>query len=271
MDATNTTQVPTESASHTPIANTPLDAPVEVEVRAGARPARRRSPAPTEAHVSPWLIGAVESVLLSLNRPMSAARIAEGLSPSDDEPGAAHGSPAVANKAADSPSTPLASQGLVTAPMIDQAVLELNQAYESTNRSFRIERVASGYRIMTLSTYADAVARFHDSREPQRLSRPAIETLAIIAYKQPITRAHLEAIRGVACGEVLKSLLERQLIVISGRSEELGRPMLYATGPKFLTSFGLASIKDLPQAESENEPKPNPNAPANANEPALDD
>lgn len=254
MDAT-TTQVPTESAS--PITNPDLDAPIEVEVRTGARPSRRRSAASTETHVSPWLIGAVESVLLSLSRPMSAARIAEGLSPSEDQPDAPHASHASANaghSSPDSPTNALTALGLITAPMVDEAVRQLNQTYESTNRSFRIERVASGYRVMTLSAFVDAVARFHDSRESQRLSRPAIETLAIIAYKQPITRAHLEAIRGVACGEVLKSLLERQLIVISGRSEELGRPMLYATGPKFLTNFGLASIKDLPQAESESTP-----------------
>ena len=83
-----------------------------------------------------------------------------------------------------------------------------------------------------------------------RLSRPAIETLAIIAYKQPITRAKLEAIRGVGCGEVLKSLLERRLIAVTGRAEELGRPMLYGTTRQFLDAFGIRSVKDLPSVES---------------------
>jgi segregation and condensation protein B len=86
----------------------------------------------------------------------------------------------------------------------------------------------------------------HGIKEQQSLSRAALETLAIIAYRQPITRADLEAIRGVACGEVLRSILEKKLIDIVGRAEELGRPMLYGTTKRFLESFGLASIKDLP-------------------------
>src|SRR5690606_7991210 len=93
---------------------------------------------------------------------------------------------------------------------------------------------------------ASALAAFHRSRSTGRLSRAAIETLAIIAYRQPITRAELEAIRGVACGEVLRSLLERRMIQIAGRAEEVGRPMLYGTTRQFLDTFGLASLKDLP-------------------------
>jgi len=99
---------------------------------------------------------------------------------------------------------------------------------------------------MTLPQYAETLAEFHRSRLSGKLSRASIETLAIIAYKQPITRAQLEAIRGVSCGEVLKSLMERRIITIKGRAEELGRPMLYATTKQFLDHFGLANIKDLP-------------------------
>ena len=93
---------------------------------------------------------------------------------------------------------------------------------------------------------------------PSRLELPlraAVETLAIIAYKQPITRAQLEAIRGVSCGEVIKSLMDRRIITIKGRAEELGRPMLYGTTRQFLDHFGLASIKDLPTVQ---ELKPTP-------------
>ncbi|MCK6475909.1 MAG: SMC-Scp complex subunit ScpB [Phycisphaerales bacterium] len=112
-----------------------------------------------------------------------------------------------------------------------------------------MERVAGGYRFMTLARHARAVAALRQQRDSTKLSRPAIETLAIIAYRQPITRAELEAIRGVACGEVLKSLMERRLIAIVGRSEELGRPMLYGTTRHFLDAFGLAALKDLPSAQ----------------------
>ena len=89
----------------------------------------------------------------------------------------------------------------------------------------------------------------HRSRASTRLSKPALETLAIIAYRQPITRAELEAIRGVACGEVVRSLMERKMVKITGRAEELGRPMLYGTTRQFLDTFGLSSVKDLPKPE----------------------
>jgi len=99
---------------------------------------------------------------------------------------------------------------------------------------------------MTLPDHAAAIAAFHGAASQSKLSRAAVETLAIIAYRQPVTRATLEAIRGVACGEVVRTLLERKLIAIAGRAEELGRPMLYATSKQFLDAFGLASNKDLP-------------------------
>lgn len=99
---------------------------------------------------------------------------------------------------------------------------------------------------MARPEFGGVLASLHGMKEQQSLSRAALETLAIIAYRQPITRADLEAIRGVACGEVLRSILEKRLIDIVGRAEELGRPMLYGTTKRFLESFGLASIKDLP-------------------------
>jgi segregation and condensation protein B len=130
--------------------------------------------------------------------------------------------------------------------LIAQSVARLNDTYAATNRQFRIELVAGGYRLLTLPQHHALLARFHGLAAQTRLSKPAVETLAIIAYKQPVTRAQLEAIRGVACGEVLRSLLDRRLINIVGRAEELGRPMLYGTTRGFLELFGLASLKDLP-------------------------
>jgi segregation and condensation protein B len=125
-------------------------------------------------------------------------------------------------------------------------VKSLNETYEQTGRSFRIEAVSGGFRVMTLPKFAPQIAVLHRRQASAKLSRASVETLAIIAYKQPITRAELEAIRGVSCGEVLKSLIDRRLVTIKGRAEELGRPMLYGTTKTFLDHFGLASVKDLP-------------------------
>lgn len=208
------------------------------------KPARsRRSKQANAAVPEAWLLGAVEAVVLSLNKPVPIVRLAESLSEwrSRQQNSGGEVSSVEAER-----EPPIAA---VSPAMVEAAVEMLNATYAETGRAFRIEHVAGGVRLMTVSAFADAVGAFHQSRTSQRLSRPAVETLAIIAYKQPVTRAHLEAIRGVSCGEVLKSLLERQLVVVTGRAEELGRPLLYGTGPKFLTSFGLDSIKDLPSPE----------------------
>jgi segregation and condensation protein B len=103
--------------------------------------------------------------------------------------------------------------------------------------------------MLTIAAYGPVLSRMKGSRAQTRLSQPALETLAIIAYRQPILRAQLEAIRGVACGEVLKSLIDRRLVKITGRAEEVGRPMLYGTTPEFLRVFGIASLSDLPLAK----------------------
>ncbi|HBS28541.1 MAG TPA: SMC-Scp complex subunit ScpB [Phycisphaerales bacterium] len=153
----------------------------------------------------------------------------------------------------------------------------LNALYERTERAFRIELVAGGYRAVALARFAPVLASLHGQRESHALSRAAVETLAIVAYRQPVTRAELEAIRGVSCGEVLRSLLDKRLIDITGRAEELGRPMLYGTTKRFLESFGLASLKDLPSAQDfaptvetkAARPAPAP-APAPAHAPAED-
>lgn len=168
------------------------------------------------------LAPAVEAVLLTLDKAVSPGKLAEALGVGVERGG---------SKA------------------IQKAIDSLNEQYEATGRSFRIERVAGGVRVMTLPAFADAIAKFHQARASQKLSRAALETLAVVAYKQPITRASLEAIRGVACGEVLRTLVERNMVTIVGRAEELGRPMLYGTTKHFLELFGLASVKDLPSVE----------------------
>ena len=139
--------------------------------------------------------------------------------------------------------------GQDSAKNVLQAIKRLNQHYLDTNRSFRIEQVARGWQIMTQPDYADLMAAVHKSKTATRLSPAALETLAIIAYEQPILRAQVEAIRGVASGEVIRGLMDRRLVKIVGRAEEPGRPMLYGTTGSFLEVFGLASIKDLPKVE----------------------
>ena len=132
---------------------------------------------------------------------------------------------------------------------IKQAIESLNQSYDEQSRAFRIERIAGGYRVMTREEFAPLVSRLHAERQQQRLSQAALETLSIIAYRQPVMRAEVEVIRGVACGEVLKGLMDRRLIKIVGRAEEVGRPMLYGTTKDFLRIFGLANLQDLPEVQ----------------------
>ena len=132
---------------------------------------------------------------------------------------------------------------------IKEAIDSLNESYDKNARAFRLERVAGGYRPLTREEFAPLVSRLHADRQQQKLSQAALETLSIIAYRQPVMRAEIEVIRGVACGEVLRSIMEKRLVKIVGRAEELGRPMLYDTTRDFLNIFGLASLDDLPDVQ----------------------
>ncbi|MFG0248992.1 MAG: SMC-Scp complex subunit ScpB [Phycisphaeraceae bacterium JB051] len=152
--------------------------------------------------------------------------------------------------------------GGVAGKPIREAIDQLNKVYDDSNRSFRIEQLAGGYQIVTLPKYAQVLANLHKSRQSNKLTAAAMETLAIIAYKQPILRAEIEAIRGVSSGETVRSLMERHLVKIVGRAEEIGRPMLYGTTKQFLEVFGLASLKDLPNAGELRPPKPRSLIPA---------
>ena len=132
---------------------------------------------------------------------------------------------------------------------IKKAIDSLNASYDADSRAFRIERIAGGYRVMTREELAPLVSRLHAERQQQKLSQAALETLSIIAYRQPVMRAEIEVIRGVACGDVLRGLMDRRLVKIVGRAEELGRPMLYGTTKDFLKIFGLANLNDLPEVQ----------------------
>lgn len=197
------------------------------------------------------MLAAIEAILLSSDRPVSAARIAQVLSdvPVGEMPVPAETQQAERHDLTADGRTGEPVLAAVSVRAVKSAVRHLNVQYQQTGRSFRVEALAGGYRVMTLPKFGRVLAALHGVKQKSSLSRAAIETLAIIAYKQPITRAKLEAVRGVSCGEVLRSLTERRLITIAGRAEELGRPMLYATTRQFLEVFGLASTKDLPSPE----------------------
>jgi segregation and condensation protein B len=129
-------------------------------------------------------------------------------------------------------------------------VRRLNRLHDEQGRAFRIEEVAGGYQMLSRPRFAAWLRRLGHVPGETRLSAPALETLAVIAYRQPVLRADIEAIRGVNCGEILRQLMERDLVRISGRSEELGRPYLYSTTKKFLQLFGLPNIDKLPRVET---------------------
>jgi len=130
---------------------------------------------------------------------------------------------------------------------IDTIVDSLNQKYDEHKNSFRILRIANGYVYSTLETYAKYVGYLSSERAKRRLSQAALETLSIIAYKQPITKPELESIRGVNSDYILTTLLEKNLITIKGRAETVGRPLLYGTTDEFLKYFGLNNLSDLPK------------------------
>jgi len=145
--------------------------------------------------------------------------------------------------------------GLDSTKPIKQTIEELNKGYDERKAAYRVEERAGGYQLLTLPQYAQYIERLAKKKDDGRLTPAALETLAIVAYKQPLTRAGVESIRGVACGEVLRSLMEHNLVKIVGRAEEIGRPMLYGTTRYFLEVFGLANLKDLPKSDSLKEPK----------------
>jgi segregation and condensation protein B len=122
---------------------------------------------------------------------------------------------------------------------------DLNAEYVAQQRAFEICEVSGGYQMRTHSEYASYLQQLRSTR-PLRLSNAALETLAIVAYRQPLTRAEVENVRGVDAGPVMRNLLERKLLKLAGHREVPGRPMLYATTKRFLEVFGLADLEDLP-------------------------
>lgn len=129
-------------------------------------------------------------------------------------------------------------------------IRRLNRLYDAEGCAFRVYEVGGGYQMLTRPEFAPWLSRLHESPVEVRLSAPAMETLAVIAYRQPVLRAEIESIRGVQCGEILRQLMEQDLVRIVGRSEQLGRPFLYGTTRRFLQVFGLRRLDDLPPLDS---------------------
>ena len=132
---------------------------------------------------------------------------------------------------------------------VEAVIAQLREEYESQERAFTIVDIAGGYQLMTRPEFAPYLERFDTVPQQTRLSAPALEVLAVIAYRQPIGRNEIEEIRGVGSSGVLKTLQDRHLIDVVGRSEGLGRPLLYGTTPKFLEHFGFRSLEDLPKPD----------------------
>jgi segregation and condensation protein B len=138
---------------------------------------------------------------------------------------------------------------LVDAAEVTQLIDALNAAYDADESAFRIERVATGFQLLTRPQFARWLDKLHHRQSQLKLSPPALETLTIVAYRQPVTRADVEEVRGVQCAEMLKQLMDRNLVRITGHDESLGRPYLYGTTRAFLESFGLRDLKDLPMSD----------------------
>jgi segregation and condensation protein B len=135
-----------------------------------------------------------------------------------------------------------------------KAIDELKVRYQDEVFSFEIVEIAEGYQFLTKGAFHNTVGALLKQKNRKRLSKAALETLSIIAYKQPVSKSEMEKIRGVNCDYALQKLLEKELVSITGRSEGPGKPLLYGTGEKFMTYFGLKSIKDLPQPKEFKDP-----------------
>ncbi|HVU88330.1 MAG TPA: SMC-Scp complex subunit ScpB [Pirellulales bacterium] len=163
------------------------------------------------------VLAMLEAVLLVANEPMTARRLCQ-------------------------------AAGLDDPTQARTLVRRLSECYGREQSAFSVEEVAGGWQLMTRPSFGGWLRKLYPTGAMTRLSAPAIETLAVVAYRQPVVRAEVESIRGVQCGEMLRQLMDRDLVRIVGKSHDLGRPFLYGTTPRFLRIFGLRHLDDLPRA-----------------------
>jgi segregation and condensation protein B len=180
------------------------------------------------------LIRVIEALLFSAQKPLSIREMAAAIRAAGAE---------------DPPRAGPDKFARVTESEIGAALEQLKIEYVQERRGFQIIEKAEGWQFATDPEYAPWVRQLFPAPKPARLSAPALETLAIIAYRQPITRADVEAVRGVNIDGVLQTLMERGLVKIAGRAEIPGRPLLYETTQFFLDHFGLRNLEDLPNVE----------------------
>ena len=175
----------------------------------------------------------IEALLFSAQKPLSVREIATAIRSAENDPAAA------------GPNEFARVREAEVAAALEQLKIE----YIEQERAFQLMEKAEGWQLATDPQYAQWVRQLFPALKPARLSAPALETLAIIAYRQPITRADVEAVRGVNIDGVLQTLIERGLVKIAGRAEIPGRPLLYETTQFFLDHFGLRSLEELPNVE----------------------
>lgn len=182
-------------------------------------------------------------------RPSRGPRIAPGLHRRSEELARLEAALFVARE-------PLTTRRLAKLARLDDGtrartlIRELRRLQDAAGSAFRVEQIAGGFQMLTRAPFGPWVRRLQEPAAGNRLSPAALETLAIVAYRQPTTRAEIEAIRGVGSEEMLRQLLERDLVAVGGRAEDLGRPHVYVTTRRFLAAFGLARIEELPPLES---------------------
>ena len=208
--AENAAEIATDETAAEPVTDTQED------IEDGEDLAEEQEPEPEEIEAT--LETVVEAVLFASDEPISPKRLVD-----------------------------IAEAGSVK--QVNQCVRTMNKKYRAGGFSFRIEKISGGYQMMTLSAFNPWITKLIKVRSDNKLTPAGLETLAIVAYKQPIIRADIEAIRGVASGEILRNLMYKGMAKIVGRAEVIGRPMLYGTTKKFLDVFGLNTLKDLPKIE----------------------
>ncbi|HIF01058.1 MAG TPA: SMC-Scp complex subunit ScpB [Planctomycetes bacterium] len=140
--------------------------------------------------------------------------------------------------------------GLIDTQEVNQLIDLLNQNYDRTDSAFRVEQTATGFLLMTRPALVSWLDRLHQRQSQMKLSQPMMETLTIVAYQQPVTRANVESIRGVQSAEMIRQLIDRGLLQVGGEEDSLGRPFLYITSRQFLDMFGLGRVEDLPDYET---------------------
>jgi segregation and condensation protein B len=202
-----------------PSTRRPGNAVLPLAASRGAREAASGEPAPRDPHARDAKLARVEAALMIADEPLPARKLAE-------------------------------VAGLADAAEARAFIERLQNLYDEDGSAFQVEEIAGGYQLLTRAQYHPWLARLKRTGHELRLSPAALETLAVVAYRQPIMRAEVEKVRGVACGEVIRQLMEKGLVRVTGRHDSLGRPQLYGTTKKFLQSFGLNTLKDLPEVES---------------------